>query len=183
METKTTDFGFKFTLDGIMSYLSERSVCGVMDADTLSKALDGRLSRQMICRFTRLGELVAISYPASKYIYRTEDVARFLKSHPRYLFSTERGDNSDMTDERVMELTSFIRNYVRKEWSPLLKVLDMDDIVQETLMMMLRWRRRNGVSDATVVFRALSKIWRKNRKRMSEIVADGSEIEKEFYDE
>ena len=49
--------------------------------------------------------------------------------------------------------------------------------------MFMRWSRGDGVSDATVVYRALSKIWRKNRKRMGEVVTDTSGLGKEEEDE
>ena len=88
-----------------------------------------------------------------------------------------------MTQERIESLSAFVRNYVRKDWMTLLKFMDMEDIVQEVLLMFMRWRRGEGVSDATVVYRALSKIWRKNRKRMGEVVTDTSELGKEEEDD
>ena len=103
--------------------------------------------------------------------------------HPKYLCQRPRQSNEDMTQERIESLSSFVRNYVRKEWRPLLNVMDMDDIVQEVLLMFMRWKRVDGVSDATVVYRALSKIWRKNRKRMGEVVTDTSELGKEEEDD
>lgn len=173
----------RLKMERIVKFLSESAVNGLMDSASISRALGGRISRAMVLSYTRRGDLVPVNRNDRMYVYTVNDVASFLMEHPRYLFQRPRQSNEDMTQERIESLSAFVRNYVRKDWMTLLKVMDMEDIVQEVLLMFMRWRRGDGVSDATVVYRALSKIWRKNRKRMGEVVTDTSELGKEEEDD
>ena len=167
-------------IERIEELLSSFAVNGLMDTASISRALGGRISRAMVLSYTRRGDLDPVNWNDRPYVYT---VARFLMDHPKYLCQRLRQSNEDMTQERIESLSAFVRNYVRKDWMTLLKVMDMEDIVQEVLLMFMRWRRGDGVSDATVVYRALSKIWRKNRKRMGEVVTDTSELGKEEEDD
>ena len=173
----------RLKMERIVKFLSESAVNGMMDSASISKALGGRISRAMVLSYTRRGDLVPVNRNDRMYVYTVNDVASFLMEHPRYLFRRPRQSNEDMTQERIESLSAFVRNYVRKDWMTLLKVMDMEDIVQEVLLMFMRWKRVDGVSDATVVYRALSKVWRKNRKRMGEVVTDTSELGKEEEDD
>ena len=170
-------------IERIEELLSSFAVNGLMDTASISVALGGRISRAMVLSYTRRGDLDPVNWNDRPYVYTVGEVARFLMDHQKYLCQRPRQSNEDMTQERIESLSAFVRNYVRKDWMTLLKFMDMDDIVQEVLLMFMRWRRGDGVSDATVVYRALSKIWRKNRKRMGEVVTDTSELGKEEEDE
>ena len=173
----------RIKMERIVNFLSESAVNGLMDSASISKALGGRISRAMVLSYTRRGDLVPVNRNDRMYVYTVNDVASFLMEHPRYLFQRPRQSNEDMTQERIESLSAFVRNYVRKDWMTLLKFMDMEDIVQEVLLMFMRWKRGEGVSDATIVYRALSKIWRKNRKRMGEVVTDTSELGKDEEDD
>ena len=173
----------RIKMERIVNFLSESAVNGLMDSASISKALGGRISRAMVLSYTRRGDLVPVNRNDRMYVYTVNDVASFLMEHPRYLFQRPRQSNEDMTQERIESLSAFVRNYVRKDWMTLLKVMDMEDLVQEVLLMFMRWKRGEGVSDATIVYRALSKIWRKNRKRMGEVVTDTSELGKDEEDD
>ena len=170
-------------IERIEELLSSFAVNGLMDTASISGALGGRLSRAMVLSYTRRGDLDPVNWNDRPYVYTVGEVARFLMDHPKYLCHRPRQSNEDMTQDRIESLSAFVRNYVRKDWMTLLKVMDMDDIVQDVLLMFMRWKRVDGVSDATVVYRALSKIWRKNRKRMGEVVTDTSELGKEEEDD
>ena len=120
----------RLKMERIVKFLSESAVNGLMDSASISRALGGRISRAMVLSYTRRGDLVPVNRNDRMYVYTVNDVASFLMEHPRYLFQRPRQSNEDMTQERIESLSAFVRNYVRKDWMTLLKVMDMEDIVQ-----------------------------------------------------
>lgn len=167
----------QFTREGIMEWLAQKSICGCIDTARLSDLL-GTISQRMLRKMAYEGKLKPIDNASNFYVFKVEDVADWLMLYPRYMFKKE-VDNTDMTMERVDELSKFIRNYVKNRYPAILKYLDMDDVVMEVLGSICR-KRHTDVSDATLVFRALYTLYKKQSKRIDAIPVDPHVLEQAY---
>ena len=163
METQDTEkVPQTFTRESIVKLLHSKSIVGVIDSYRLSQLL-GTISQRMIRNYTKDGQLKALDNTATYYVYRVEDVAAWLLKYPQYLFKT-RTDTS-LTMDRINELTELTKNYVRKSWKVLLTKMEMEDIVSDVILRIMRMKRRNA-TDATLIYRSLYAIWQKAKREV-----------------
>jgi hypothetical protein len=151
-----------FTRDSIVKLLHSKSIVGVIDSYRLASLL-GTISQRMIRNYTKDGQLKPIDGTATYYVYKVEAVADWLLKYPQYLFKT-RSDTS-LTMERINELTELTKNYVRKSWKGLLTKMELEDIVSEVILRIMRMKRRNA-NDATLIYRSLYAIWKKTKREV-----------------
>lgn len=168
-ENKSQEVPQTFTRDSIIKLLHTKSICGAIDSYRLSELL-GTISQRMIRNHTKSGQLKPLDHRSHYYIYKVEDVADWLLKYPKYLF-VAKNDNSDITKERFAELSNYIRIAVTNSWKGLLERMDMEDIISEVILIILR-KKRTNVSDAMLVYRALSTIWNKEKKRIVTVPLD-----------
>jgi hypothetical protein len=142
--------------------LHSRSIVGVIDSYRLA-ALLGTVSQRMIRNFTKAGELKPIDNTATYYVYRVESVADWLLKFPQYLFKSR--SETSLTMERINELSELTKNYVKKSWRGLLTKMEMEDIVSEVILRIMRMKRRNA-TDATLIYRSLYAIWKKTKREV-----------------
>lgn len=166
-----------FTRAGVIELLHQKSICGCINVNGLSEAL-GTISPRMIRMYAKKGELKSMPNCGAYYLFKVEDVADWLLMHPRYIVK-KNIDNSDLTVERVEQLSAFIRNYTSKQWRGLLKYMEVDDIVMEVLQMVCR-KNHSNVTDGTLVFRALATLYRKLTRRPSLVSIEPQKMEKMF---
>lgn len=151
-----------FTRESIVKLLHSKSIVGVIDSYRLASLL-GTISQRMIRNYTKDGQLKPIDGTATYYVYKVEAVADWLLKYPQYLFKT-RSDTS-LTMERINELTELTKNYVRKSWKGLLTKMELEDIVSEVILRIMRMKRRNA-NDATLIYRSLYAIWKKTKREV-----------------
>ena len=167
-----------FTKKSIIDFLNEKSICGCVNTTGLSESL-GTISPRMLRNYVIAGKLQPIEKNTRFYVFKVEDVADWLLQYPQYLFKRT-VDNSDMTNERINELSQYIRDFTKKRWPAILKYMDLEDVVMETMAIILRKRRTKDVSDSTMVFRALYTLYQKVSKRIDTVLVDPNTIEQTY---
>lgn len=166
-----------FTREGIVDFLHQKSVCGCIDTTELSNVL-GTISPRMLRKFAHEGKLKAIDNNSKFYVFKVEDVADWLLLYPKYLFKKE-VDNSDLTVERVDQLSKYIRNFTRTRFPAILKYMDIEDVVMEVFSSICR-KRHTNVSDSQLVFRAIYTLYKKVSKRVDTVTVDPLTIEQTY---
>ena len=173
----TLDKRTQLTREGIIEFLSEKSVCGCADARTLADAL-GTISQRMIRNFVAAGELKPLPQTQSYYIFEVNEVANWLMKYPRYLFKNP-GSSNDMSAERFTALSNMIRDYCRQKFPAILKFMDIEDVVMEVVERISKRRHSNAdVSDSTLVFRAICSLYKREKNKVQTVTIAPHEIEK-----
>ena len=148
-----------FTATSVREYLAKHGARGVLDIDALSVIL-GTVSTRTIREHVANGGLKALNQPVGResYVFALNDVVAWLLKNPKYIAQRRE------TWEPNEATPNLVRALLFKNWKPLTRMMEVDDIVSEVMVRMLTMPKTTS-AEGLVINRTLGKIYRKLRNR------------------